>query len=223
MEVEPMNVRYSGLVLLGLVLLAVSWAPVAQAAEWTARLTADPKPVGPDIAVSGFVFEGASLATADLVVRNTSTNLLTIDVARSTVIVGAGDARPLGTLLGSGFVAALLPGAQTSDTLDILAPVELGDQLTLHLVWTLGAIVNSATWVWEIVDPAAPAAPVTPQPPPSRPVPAKPVPTQPAPAAPDATPATDSAGSGVLLGLLGLLAGLALVGLIAWGIWALTQ
>ncbi len=218
-----MNVRYAWLVCLGLVLLVVSWAPAAQAAEWTARLTADPKPVGPDIAVSGFVFEGASLATTDLVVRNASTNLLTMDLARSTVLVGAGDARPLGTLLGSGFVAALLPGAQTSDTLDILAPVELGDQLTLHLVWTLGAIVNSATWVWEIVDPSAPAAPVTPQPtPPGATKPAQPVPTQPAPAEPG-SPATDDAGSDVFLGLLGLLAGLALVGLIAWGIWALTR
>lgn len=223
-----MNVRHAWIVCLGLVLLVLSCAPAAPAAEWAARLIADPRPVGPDVALSSFVFEGSSLATADLAVRNASTNLLTIDGARSTVIVGAGDARPLGALLGSGFVTALLPGAQTSDTLDILAPVELGAQLKLHLVWTLGAIVNSATWVWEIVDPSAPAAPVTPQPAPAKPVPAEPVPTQPAPAepgspAPDAAPATDNAGSDVLLGLLGLLAGLALVGLIALGIWALTQ
>lgn len=214
-----MNVRYAWLVCLGLVLLVVSWTPATHAAEWTARLIADPKPVGPDIAVSGFVFEGASLATAGLAVRNASTNLLTIDGARSTVIVGAGDARLLGTLLGSGFVTTLLPGAQTSDTIDILAPVELGDQLKLHLVWTLGAIVNSATWVWEIVDPSALAAPVTPQPAP----PGATKPAQPGSPAPDATPTPTDAGSDVLLGLLGLLAGLALVGLIALGIWALTR
>jgi hypothetical protein len=218
-EVEPMTVRYSCCAVLGLVILAALFLPQSATAELTARLMTDPKPVGPDVRVDGFLFEGGSLATARLALKNASTNLLTIDGARSTLAAAGGEARPLGTLLGTEFVTSLLPGAQTSDTLDILAPVQAGDRLTLHLVWTLGAIVSSATWVWEIADTSASAAPVAPQATPAEPARSS------QPAAPTTAPVTaaDNGGSDTLLGLIGLMAGLALIGLVAWGIWALTR
>lgn len=199
--------------------LVTLFLPQFAAAELVARLVTDPRPTGPAVTMSDFVFEGSSLATARFAVKNASTNLLSIDSARSSLTVSDGEARPLGALLGTEFVRSLLPGVQTSDTLDILTPVQVGDQMKLHLVWTLGAIVDSATWVWQIADPSAPPAPVAP--PAAPPTTVKPAPPAPAPTTPTTTEAPVAADS--LLGLIALVAGLAIVGLLAWGIWALTR
>jgi hypothetical protein len=169
--------------------------------------------------VDGFLFEGASLATARLAVRNLSNNLLTIDGARSFLIAGAGEVRSLATLVGGDFSMALLPGKGTADTMDVLAPLAAGDQLKLHLVWTLGAIVSSATWVWDILDSSAiEAAPA-----------ARTPPTAPAAAAPAAhlsastAAASHDAGDDFIIGLIGVALVLAVLGLVVWGFWSLTQ
>jgi hypothetical protein len=185
-------------------------------AELVVRLVEDPKPAGLYVSVDNFTFEGNVLATMRLTVGNDSTNLLTIDAGRSSFITPAGEALPLSVIVGSDFATTLLPGEDTSDTIDVLATLQSGDQLKVALVWTLGALVGSATWVWETADAAAetPAQQLTVAPGRA---------SQPtaAPAAASQPAAAEDAGGDFLVGVVGLALGLALLGLLVWGLWSL--
>jgi hypothetical protein len=151
-----------------------------------------------------------------LFVGNDSTNVLTIDAARSSFIPPAGEPLPLSAIVGREFAITLLPGENTSDTIDVLVTLQSGDQLKIALVWTLGAVVGSGTWVWETADAAAD-------------VPAQQLAVEPgrtsqptaAPAAASPPAAAENAGSDFLVGVVGLALGVALLGLLVWGLWSL--
>jgi hypothetical protein len=90
--------------------------------------------------------------------------------------------------------------------------VQSGDRLKVFLAWTLGAVVGSGTWAWEIAEGAAPAPKPTDAPAPTS-------------AAASATPTTvsESTGSDYVIGLVGVAVGLVLLALLGWGLWSLVS
>jgi hypothetical protein len=185
-------------------------------AELVVRLVEDPKPTGLYVSADNFTFEGNVLTTMRLTVGNDSTNLLTIDATRSSFTTPVGEAVPLSVIVGRDFATTLLPGENTSDAIDVLATLQSGDQLKVALVWTLGALVGSATWVWETSDAAAetPAQQLTVAPGGD----SQPTAT---PAAASQPATAEDAGGDFLVGVVGLALGLALLGLLVWGLWSL--
>jgi hypothetical protein len=174
--------------------------------ELTARLVVDPKPAGLHVNADYVTFDGSVLGTIDLTVENASTNLLTIDATRSTFTTPDGEARQLSTVVGSDFTMALLPGESASGAISAHVAVQSGDQLKLSLVWTLGAVVGTATWTWEIAD----AAPTGPQP-------------NAVPAASSEPTVSEGAGGVNVVGVIGLALGVLLVALLGWGLWSLVS
>jgi hypothetical protein len=198
--------------LIAFALLAVLFSSQALMGEFATRLVEVPQSSGLYANVDSMAFDGNVLSTIGLSVRNDSTNLLALDVARSALLLPDGKAYPLVAFAKSDFGATLLPGNSASGTIGVSAPVQSGDRLELFLAWTLGAVVGSGTWTWEIAEAAAPASGPT--------------------AAPATTPAVVSAtqtttpegtGSDYVIGLVGLALGLVLLALLGWGVWSLVS
>ncbi len=207
-----MNKPHPHRLVIALALVAVLFSSQALVGEATARLVESPTPSALYVNMDSVTVDGDGLSTIGLSVRNDSTNLLALDVARSSLLFPGGNAYPLSAFAQSGFGATLLPGNSASGTIGVSVPLLAGDRVELFLAWTLGAVVGSGTWTWEIAEAAAPASGPT--------------------AAPATTPAAISAaqtappegtGNDYVTGLVGLALGLVLLALLGWGLWSLVS
>ncbi len=188
------------------------------AAEPVIRPVDVPTPTGVALTADAFAWEGGALTSFTLSIANESTNLVTLDTARSTFTAPGAEPRALASVGAAGFAATIFPGQTLSGTVDVLAPLASGDRFTLTLVWTRGADADSATWRWEVVDltPAAqPATEPVPQPQPQPAVVTVPTTVEASPETPAPT-----AGSDFVLGLIGIAAVVALLALVAWALWS---
>jgi hypothetical protein len=189
-------------------LVAVSLSQLAWA-ELAPRLITDPKPAGLLVSLDTPQSESGSL---QLTVKNHSTVLLIVDGTRSSFTTPDGQLHQLSAGISGDFTAPLLPGGAVSGVLSGLGALQAGNQLKVRLVWTLGAVVGSATWVWEME--GAPATtPETPSQAASPPTQGNAEVSQPA--------TTGSAGSDYLIGLTAIVAGLVLLVVLGWGLWSL--
>jgi hypothetical protein len=213
-EVASVRKRSVCSLAISLALFSLLLLPHAAAGQLTARLVTDPKTVGLHVTIDSVTFSGDSLASIDLILANDSSNLLTLDAARSSFIGPDGDARQLVSVIDSGFAPTLLPGTATACTLRAPVAVQTGDVVKVFLAWTRGAVSESATWVLEIADAAPPVPPTTA---------VHATPAQPATpsSAPAPAPAPQDTSGDSLLGGVALLLGLALVVLLGWGLWTL--
>jgi hypothetical protein len=193
------------------VLSVVLFAAMVNAAP-VVRLVGDPKLAGLHVAASDLIWEGNVLTSMRLAVANDSTNVLTIDPARSFIVSTDGEPQPLAALVRADFAKPLLPGEETSDEIDLLDAFQHGDRFKVSLVWTLGAIVDAAVWVWEVTDVAGEASPQK----------TPPTPGEISPATASSS-AADGASGNVFLGVVAIVLGVALVGLLVWGLWSLLQ
>jgi hypothetical protein len=200
---------------IALALLAVVFSSQALMAELTTRLVESPAPSAPQVNVDGTVFDGYVLSTVGLSVRNNSTNLLALDVARSALLLSDGKSYPLAAFAKSDFGATLLPGNLASGTIGVSVPVQTGDRLELFLAWTLGATVGSGTWMWEVVEaaPASGPAAATTAAPARAPAATAAAATQPT--------AAEGTSSDYVIGVVGLALGVLLLVLLGWGLWSL--
>lgn len=188
------------------------------AAEFVVRPVEAPTPVGVALTAGAFAWEGSALKSFTLSIANESTNLVTLDVARSTFTAPGAEPRALASVGAAGFSTTIFPGQTLSGAIDVLAPLASGDRFTLTLVWTRGADADSATWRWEVVEPTpavSPAIEPTPQPEPQPTV--LPLPTT-TDAAPDAPAPTE--GSDFTLGLIAIASVVALLALVVWALWS---
>ncbi len=179
--------------------------------ELVPRLVVDPKPAGLFVSLDSVASESG---TARLIVTNHSTVLLSVDGARSSFITPDGQVHQLSSRVSNDFTNPLLPGESASGTLGGLGALESGSRLEVRLVWTLGAVVGSATWAWKMEDASTPVAPQTPAPVPSST-------STPAQAGTSQAGATESANSDSLIGLVAIAAGLVILALLGWGLWSL--
>jgi len=181
--------------------------------QLTTRLVESPQASALHVNLDSVTADESALSTIGLSVRNDSTNLLTLDVARSALLLPDGNAYPLSAFAGGDFGTALLPGGFASGTIGVAAPLQTGSRLELFLAWTLGAVVESGTWMWEVVE-AAPA---------SGPAAATTAAPARAPAAAAATQPTaaEDTSSDYVIGVVGLALGVLLVVLLGWGLWSL--
>jgi len=206
MKPERLGLAAVAASLLAVVAMSASAEPVLRSVE-------DPMPAGLEVSASALVWEGNVLSSMHLVIGNDSTNVLTIDLARSSFVPPDGEPHPLTTYVSADFAATLLPGEGTSDEIDLLEAFEIGDQLKLYLVWTLGADVDSAVWVWGVAAPVAEPAPQKTS--------AAPAKTAQAPTANPPQPAADGgAVSDFLIGLAVVAVGLVVLGVLVWILWA---
>ena len=192
-------------------LLLVLFSQVALA-ELTPRAVVDPKPAGLVVSL-GSVAPDAG--TAELTVQNHSTVLLTVDGTRSSFITPDGQIHQLSSGISSDFTTPLLPEGSASGTLGNLGALQSGSRLEVRLVWTLGAVVGSATWVWQMED--ASAAPQTSS------ATSTPTTLAPATAQTGTSPSGPAAGadSDYVIGLVAVVAGLVVLALLGWGLWSL--
>ncbi len=197
-----------------LALASILLAFPAAAGELTARLVADPNPVGLHVTADSVTFEGDSLVAIELTMGNYSANLLAIDAARSSFVGPDGDARQLSSVVDKGFTPNLLPGGATPCTIRAPVSVKKGDVLKVLLNYTLGAAFGSATWVWEVVE-VAPSVQRTATADAGL---AKPS-TTPTPASLPAS--TGSASGDAFVGAIALVVSLAALALVGWGLWTL--
>jgi hypothetical protein len=198
---------------IALALLAFALSSHALMGQLTARLVESPQSTALVVSLDSVTVDQNALSTISLSVRNESTNLLTLDGLRSSIVIPDGSAYPLSAFTQSNLGAAILPGGSASGTFGVLAPLQAGDRLKLPLSWTLGAVVGSGTWTWEIAEAVAPASEL-----------ATAAGTTPAPAA--ATPVqtiAEGTGSDYTIGLVGLGVGLVLLALLGWGLWSLVS
>jgi hypothetical protein len=207
-----MKKRHPRCLVIAFALLLVLFSSLALMGELTARLVESPEPSALYVNLDSVTVDGSALSTIGLSVRNDSTNLLAIDVSRSALLLPDGTAYPLSAFVKSDFGATLLPGNSASGTIGVAAPVRSGDRVKLFLAWTLGALVGSGTWAWEVAEAAA-----------SAPQPA--VAPAPTPAAASATqpPVSESTSSDYVIGLVGVALGLVLLALLGWGLWSLVS
>jgi len=205
-----MKKRHPRCLVIAFALLLVLFSSLALMGELTARLVESPEPSALYVNIDSVTVGGNTLSTIGLSVRNDSTNLLALDVARSALLLPDGTSYPLAAFAKSDFGATLLPGNLASGTIGVSVPVQSGDRLELFLAWTLGAVVGSGTWTWEIAEAAAPAPQPT-------------VAPAPTPAAASATqpPVSADTSSDYVIGLVGVALGLVLLALLGWGLWSL--
>ena len=194
---------------LGLVVLLTLLLSQVVLAELAPRAVADPKPAGLVVSLDSVAPDAG---TAQLTVKNHSTVLLAVDGTRSSFITPDGQIHQLSSSLSKDFTAPLLPGESASGTLGNLGALQNGSQLKVRLVWTLGAVVGSATWVWQMEDASTADLVETPAPTPA------PVPT---PAGTSQSSSTESANSDYVIGLIAVVAGLVVLALLGWGLWSL--
>jgi hypothetical protein len=186
--------------------------------QLTARLVESPQLPAPVVSLDSVTVDENALSTIVLSVRNESTNLLTLDGTRSSFVIPDGTAYPLSAFTQSNLGTAILPGGFASGTIGVLFPLQVGHRLKVSLAWTLGALVGSGTWTWEIATAAAPSSE-----PAAAVSTASPTPSTPAPAATSSAPTTahEGGGSDYIIGLAAVALGLVLLALIAWGLWSL--
>ncbi|MEW5826501.1 MAG: hypothetical protein AB1778_06670 [Candidatus Bipolaricaulota bacterium] len=188
-------------------------------AQPAVRLVEEPPQQGIVVLADSFEWEDSALASMRLGILNDTTNVLTIDLARSFLSAKGGEPVPLSLLAASDFSPTLLPSKEGSLTTRVLGSFGPGDRIELSLVWTLGADVDAATWAWEIV--AAPD--VTPTEVSSEQLTAEPLPPAEVQPTPEETELgeTDAGPSDVVLGFVGLAVGLALLALVVLALWGL--
>ncbi len=203
---------------LAVALAILVFASLAASADPILRPLEAPTPTGLKVTINDVVWEGTVLASLRLDVTNESTNVLLIDLARSSIAPAGAEVRPLAVFVGPEFVTTLMPTQVASGQIDLLQGFEIGAQLRLYLRWTLGAVVESASWIWEIAESTsvssepAPAATVTSAPPLA---PAEPAET----AAQPATQPADDSQANFFIGLAALVVVAAALGLLAWWLW----
>lgn len=183
--------------------------------ERTARLIENPTRTGVSVTADTDLLDGSVVASVHLTVRNTSTNVLRIDLARSSFRSPDGSVYPLSAVVGGDFSVAMLPGESVTGTIAALDPAAVGDRWAVVLVWVLGANVDTATWVWEMADVviATSSAPATTVEDPA---------AEPAADSPTATATpVDTSRADLWIGILALVVGLSLLALLAWGVWHL--